>query len=127
MKRTVFASAVLSLALYILAASPGRGNDGNSERGKDLFQRRCSGCHSLDRDKEGPRLRGVYHRQAATQTTFQYSEALKNARLVWDEATLDKWLTNPETFVPENDMAFRLENAQERTDIIAYLRQIPPK
>ena len=24
--------------------------------GESLFEKRCSGCHSLDHDKEGPRL-----------------------------------------------------------------------
>jgi len=30
--------------------------------GKALFEKRCGGCHALDRDKEGPRLGGVYAR-----------------------------------------------------------------
>jgi cytochrome c len=91
--------------------------------GKELFERRCGGCHALDRDKEGPRLRGVYGRAAGSVDSFQYSDALKNSKIIWDDESLEKWLAGPEQFVPGNDMAFHLEKADERRGIIAYLRQ----
>jgi cytochrome c len=90
---------------------------------KQLFEKRCGGCHSLDRDKEGPRLGGVYGRMAGTVDSFQYSDALKNSKIKWDAESLDKWLTDPEQVVPNNDMAFHLENAHERREIIAYLQE----
>src|ERR1700749_163094 len=76
--------------------------------GKALFEKRCGGCHALDRDKEGPRLGGVYGRTAGTVDSFQYSEALKKSRLKWTDETLDKWLTDTEKLVPENDMTFHV-------------------
>jgi cytochrome c len=91
--------------------------------GKELFERRCGGCHSLDRDKEGPRLGGVYGRAAGTVRSFQYSDALRKSRIIWGEDALDKWLTDPEQLVPNNDMAFHLEKEEERREIIAYLKQ----
>ncbi|MGA2135741.1 MAG: c-type cytochrome [Bryobacteraceae bacterium] len=95
--------------------------------GRDLFERRCSGCHSLDRDKEGPRLAGVYGRAAGTVASFNYSEALKNSRITWDANSLDRWLAGPDKLIPETDMAFHLENAGERSAIIAYLKTLSPK
>ena len=89
---------------------------------KELFDRRCGGCHAVDRPKEGPRLGGVYGRRAGSTPDFPYSDALKNSKIIWDAATLDKWLMDTETLVPDNDMAFRVSNADERRDIIAYLR-----
>jgi cytochrome c len=82
------------------------------ERGKELFVRRCSGCHALDLDKEGPRLRGVYGRKAAGVAGFSYSEALKKVGVRWDEASLDRWLSDPEAMAPDTDMAFRLANGK---------------
>jgi cytochrome c len=90
--------------------------------GKALFEKRCGGCHALDRDKEGPRLGGVYGRTAGTVDSFQYSEALKKSKLKWTDETLDKWLTDTEKLVPDNDMTFHVEKPDERSAIIAYLK-----
>lgn len=95
--------------------------------GKELFERRCGGCHALDRDKEGPRLGGVYGRMAGSVKSFEYSEALKRSGIIWKDESLQKWLTDPERFVPNNNMAFHLENGGERRDIIAYLKNSPGK
>src|ERR1700722_10896820 len=77
-------------------------------RGKDLFARRCSGCHALDLTKEGPPLRGVYGRRAASLPGFLYSDALKTTDIRWDEAALNQWLTDPDAMAPGTDMPFRL-------------------
>src|SRR5450631_715093 len=93
------------------------------EDGKALFERRCGGCHALDRDKEGPRLGGVYGRAAGSLDSFQYSDALKKSKLKWVEETLNKWLTDTEKLVPNNDMTFHVEKPEERSEIIAYLKR----
>uniref|UniRef100_Q02A35 Cytochrome c, class I n=1 Tax=Solibacter usitatus (strain Ellin6076) TaxID=234267 RepID=Q02A35_SOLUE len=95
--------------------------------GKDLFERRCTGCHAIDREKSGPRLAGVYGRRAGAIAGFTYSESLRKSGVVWDRATLDRWLANPESVVPDNDMPFRLADEGERQAIIEYLRQISSK
>ncbi len=92
--------------------------------GKSLFEKRCSGCHSLDHDKEGPRLGGVYGRAAGSVASFNYSDALKSSHITWDADKLDKWLAGPDKFVPETDMAFHVESATERSAIIAYLKEV---
>jgi cytochrome c len=96
----------------------------NGQDGQALFQKRCSGCHALDADHEGPRLRGVVGRAAGTVKTFQYSDALKNAKHVWDENNLNKWLTDPESVVPDNDMSFQVPKQEERAAIISYLKSL---
>ena len=97
---------------------------GDETRGKDLFQRRCGGCHSLDRPMEGPRLRGVYGRRAGSTQDFRYSDALRNSKLTWSDDLLDKWLTDTESLIPDNDMSFRVPSANERGDVIAYLKSL---
>jgi cytochrome c len=95
---------------------------GDADRGKELFEKRCTGCHSLDRDKEGPRLRGVYGRQAGKISSFKYSAALQSAHVTWDDDSLDKWLTDTDSLIADNDMAYRVPKADERADIIRYLK-----
>jgi cytochrome c len=56
--------------------------------------------------------------------SFNYSDALKNSHIAWDENSLDKWLAGPDQLVPDTDMAFHVESAAERSEIIAYLKQI---
>lgn len=111
---------VLSAAFGILVVTA-RTDTG---AGKDLFERRCAGCHSLDRDKEGPRLRGVYGRVAGSVASFNYSDALKNSHITWSAESLDQWLAGPDKLVPDADMAFHLENGMERNEIIGYLKQM---
>jgi cytochrome c len=69
----------------------------------------------------------VFGSPSGAVRTFKYSEAVKNSHITWDEAALDKWLADPESLVPDNDMSFRLENRQERTAIIEYLRRLATK
>jgi cytochrome c len=95
-----------------------------TNNGKGVFEKRCSGCHSLDHDKEGPRLGGVYGRAAGSVASFNYSDALKNSHVTWDANSLDEWLAGPDKVVPETDMAFHLESASERSAIIAYLKEM---
>ena len=112
---TVFLSAILNHR---------SGHAQNPTHGKEVFEKRCVGCHALDKEKEGPRLRGVYGRTSGSIPSFKYSDALKSARITWDEQTLDKWLTDPEKLVANNDMAFHVGSADERRQIIAYLKQL---
>jgi cytochrome c len=106
------------------ASSPGQGDP---TRGKALFEKRCTGCHTLTQNREGPRLQGVYGRPSGTAEGFAYSAALKNARIVWDDQSLDRWLTDPDAFIAGNEMDFLVSRPQERRDLISYLKQSSAK
>jgi cytochrome c len=95
---------------------------GDASRGKTLYQA-CQACHSIDENDLGPKHRGVVGRPAGSIGDYAYSAALKNSGLTWDEATLDRWLTNPSALVPGTKMFFQVGDAQNRADIIAYLKQ----
>jgi cytochrome c len=114
-----------AVAVSALAAPPLPEQDGPGDpvRGKDVFDRRCTGCHAMSTDHEGPRLQGVYGRAAAAVPGFDYSTALKQSHIIWDDGSLEQWLTDPDTLVPGNNMDFRVAKPQERKDIIAYLKQ----
>jgi cytochrome c len=98
---------------------------GDAERGANVYQA-CAGCHSLEpgRNYTGPSLAGLWGRNAGSLASFgRYSEALKRSSLVWNDATLDRWLRDPATFVPGNAMSFAgIGEAQVRTDLITFLR-----
>jgi cytochrome c len=112
-------------------ASDGESNEpteaGDPSRGKELFEKRCSGCHSLTQNHRGPRLQGVYGRVSGSVADYAYSDTLKGSHITWDEKSLKQWLTDPDVFLPGNNMDFLLPRPQERLDIISYLRQTSGK
>lgn len=95
---------------------------GDAAHGKILYQA-CSACHSIDENDLGPKHRGVVGRRAGNIADYAYSPALKQSGLTWDEAMLDRWLTNPSALVPGTKMFFKIDDAQSRADIIAYLKE----
>jgi cytochrome c len=101
-------------------AAPTATPAGDAERGRMVYQG-CMGCHSIDEDDVGPRHRGVVGRRAGSIPGYAYSPALKGSGIVWDAATLDRWLSNPQALVPGAKMFFSLSNERMRADVIAYL------
>ena len=95
---------------------------GDAMRGEEIYQS-CQDCHSLDENEVGPKHRGVFGRVAGTVPGYNYSPALKNSKIVWNEVTLDKWLADPQAFVPGSRMAFHLASAKDRADVIEYLKE----
>src|SRR5437762_12935679 len=91
---TAIATGFMMLTIGSSLLSPARVQA--QANGKALFEKRCGGCHALERDKEGPRLGGVYGRTSASIDGLQYSDALKKAKIVWKEDTQERWLTDPE-------------------------------
>ena len=98
---------------------------GDAQRGAKVF-RNCAACHSLapELNLTGPSLSGLWGRKAGGLESFvRYSESLKRSGIVWNEATLDKWLRDPQAAVPDNFMAFAgLKEGRAREDLIAFLK-----
>lgn len=112
----VSVAALAATAVLAIAAPPG-----DSARGAKVYER-CGACHSLDANRAGPRHRGLFGRKAGTVPGFAYSPAMKRADLVWSEETLERFLANPLKVVPGTRMYVSVPDAQERADLIAYLR-----
>jgi cytochrome c len=96
---------------------------GDATRGQSVFDKRCTGCHAMEGDREGPRLAGVFGRKAGSVAGFDYSASLKKSGITWNEITLGKWLSDPDMFVPDNKMDFHVPSAQDRSDLIAYFKR----
>lgn len=121
MKRVLqYACAVLFLPAAQAVFSPAHGAD--AARGKELYESRCIGCHSLDENRAGPAHRGLFGRKAGSVKGFDYSPALKSSRVIWNDKTLERWLANPEALIPGQKMGFSVPEPADRADIIEYLR-----
>ena len=87
----------------------------------------CQSCHTVAAggpNITGPNLHGVFGRKAGSVASYNYSNAVKASDLVWNDETLDQWLTNPQAFIPGQKMNFKVANPQDRADIIAYLKTL---
>jgi len=117
-------SVLATAALFCLTAAPSHA-EGDSAKGKKVFAK-CMACHTTEagKNKVGPSLHGIFGRKSGTVEGFTYSDAMKNAGITWNEAELDKYLTNPKKDIPGNKMAFPgLTKPDDRANVIAYLKE----
>ena len=124
-RRLILTTAVAglsALAAAVAGAAPAAGG-GDPGRGADLFAAQCSVCHGGN-GGVGPNLHGVAGRQAGSLPGFGYSAALKAAKFRWDDARLDRYLTNPQALVPGTTMPAKVGEAGQRRDLIAYLHTL---
>src|SRR5712672_2802349 len=118
------------LAIMALSAiawsSPALAEPGDAARGQRDF-RACAPCHSLegDRNMTGPSLAGLWGRKAGLLPSFErYSDALKSSGIIWDDRSLDGWLTDPDRMVPDNEMPFNgIKDTRVRVDLLAFLKE----
>jgi len=125
------------ILLVALAASPCLAQNGtqdfslsaagDAEAGRTAFLK-CRACHNLEGNqvhKTGPNLDKIFGRMAGTSPDYaEYSKALSESGIVWNEAELNHWLSDPQNFLPGNKMPFAgIRSDQERKDLIAYIRE----
>lgn len=115
-----------SLAIALLVVVPISARAADIEAGKSVFNR-CKVCHKLEAGASGslgPSLHGVFGRKAGTVEGYNYSEAMKDSGIVWDDETLAKYLRDPKTVVQGNKMAFPgIKNDTELANLLAFLKQ----
>lgn len=115
------AGAVLAAAGLVGAVSFAESATPSSAHGAEVYER-CAACHSLDRDRTGPRHCGLIGRRAGSVAGFDYSEAMRASGLTWDKGTLDRFLAAPTRVVPGTSMGYAgIDDARDRRDLIAYL------
>lgn len=122
MRFLTFCAAALLLSLASAA-----GAAGDAKRGARVFAQ-CMTCHSVNPGEHmtGPSLANIWNRKAGTIETFmRYSNALKRADIIWNEATLDNWLKAPDRLIPGTSMTFPgLKDGRDRQDVVAYLKAV---
>ena len=95
-------------------------------KGEQSFKK-CQSCHTINQGGAngiGPNLFALAgDKKAEGRGGFAFSDALKAKGGVWDDASLDAWLTNPRAFAPGTKMSFAgLSDAQERANVIADIK-----
>lgn len=132
--------AFLPLAMLSLTFAAPALAAGDAAKGEADFKK-CKACHMIVADdgteiakggKTGPNLYGVVGRAVAS-TDFAYGESIKAVGatgLVWDEAELAAYMTDPGAWLKEktgddaakSKMSFKLNKGQE--DLAAYLASV---
>lgn len=86
----------------------------------------CRACHQIGvtaKDAVGPVLNGVVGRAAGTEAGYNYSPAMKNSGLKWNDQTLQAYLANPQAVVKGTKMIFAgLKDPAKVDDVIAFLK-----
>ena len=115
----------LVFALALLSGAALAQNEVSPDDARLAFNNRCRQCHVTKEgdNRLGPSLYGVFGREAGSAPGFAYSSAMKNADLVWDAETLDRYIENPDAVVPGNKMKpyTGISDPEQRAKIIAHL------
>jgi cytochrome c len=115
--------AAIALAALFAAPAGAATATGDPARGKDIYDR-CLACHALAYNRTGPKHCGLFGRRAGSVPGFEYSPAMAHSKIVWNDKTLDRFLTNPTRMVPGTAMGYAgIPDAQERADLIAWLKK----
>jgi cytochrome c len=115
----------LATALALLSGAVLAQTEVSPDDARLAFNNRCRQCHTTKEgdNRLGPSLHGVFGRKAGSASGFGYSSAMKNADVVWDADTLNRYIENPDAVVPGNKMKpfTGISDAEQRAKIIAHL------
>jgi len=119
---------VMATTLFIVSATaaPALAQPADDfEAGRAAFSQ-CRACHSLSpsQNGRGPTLYRIFGRRAGTVPGYVYSLAMKNSAIVWTNAMMERYLTDPEKLIPGGKMAFPgIRDRHEMKALLAYLRR----
>ena len=112
----------ITVGVFLLLAIASPATAADPDHGKALYQT-CAACHTERPDALGPSLKGVVGRKSAALEDFRYSNPMKRANLVWDEANLRAYIQDPQAKVKGNRMPYGgLAEGKDVDDIVAYLK-----
>lgn len=123
--RLTLSAAVLALSLP--AAAVAGAQQAGADDGKLLFNNACRTCHTVNEgdNRLGPSLHGIVGRPSGSLEGVSYSGALAGGAVTFDEATLDRFIENPDAVAPGHGMKpfGGISSPEERAAIIAFLKQ----
>ena len=125
MSRASTTVLTLATALALLPGAALAQSEVSPDEARLAFNNRCRQCHVTREgdNRLGPSLYGVFGREAGGASGYAYSSAMKNADIVWNAESLDRYIENPDAVVPGNKMKpfTGISDAEERAKIIAHL------
>ena len=123
MRKLIAGLAIAASPFFVQAALA------EGEGGQEAFNNNCRTCHSWKEgdNRLGPNLHGIIGRKAGAAEGFNYSAAVKSSGITWDEASLDKFIANPNGLIPNNNMKpfSGVGDANTRKQIIDFLKTNP--
>jgi cytochrome c len=125
-KMKLLPSTAILVLVMVLGGTSSTLAAGDATAGKAVFNSRCATCHTTDPgvNKIGPSLAGIVDSKSGTVPGFNFSPAMKNANITWDDAELDKFLGNPAGDVHGTKMFVNLPSESDRQNVIAYLHTL---
>jgi cytochrome c len=123
MTRSISLTAAALLAVCTVAFAQ---QTTDAQTGELAFNNACRTCHTLKEgdNRLGPSLHAVVGRKAGSLPGYAYSDSMKTSGVVWDEATLDRFIAKPDAVVRGNKMKpfGGVASAEERARIITHLK-----
>ena len=116
---------LIPVAGFLLAIASLDAYADDASEGRNLFIKRCLGCHAFACNKIGPRLAGLFGRKVGSIEDYGfYSQGLKDADFVWIDKSLDTFFKDPAKIFPKSVMALngKIENPAQRRKMIAFLK-----
>ena len=115
-----------ALLIQVLVTSSTALAAGDPTAGEKAYASHCAVCHATTpgENKIGPSLAGIVGSKSGTVPGFNFSTAMKEANVTWDDANLDKYLANPSGFVHGTKMFVNLPSETDRANVIAYLNTL---
>jgi cytochrome c len=112
--------------MLLIATSSTAVAAGDQAAGEKVFAAHCAVCHATapGQNKVGPSLAGIAGSKSGAVPGFNFSAAIKDANITWDDANLDKYLANPTGFVHGTKMFVNLPSETDRQNVIAYLNTL---
>jgi cytochrome c len=118
----------LITTLAMIAASATAALAQDARKGEIVFHR-CLPCHSIGPGAEntiGPELNGLDGRPAGTAPNFDYRDSGVNKKsgIVWNEATFNQYVKDPQATIPGTKMVFPgIKDQRQVNDLWAYVKQ----
>ena len=119
-------SACLALALAGIVGAAASDED-QAQAGREVFDKRCRTCHGGTARADlpiGPSLAGIVGRRAGTGASGIHSRPVMDSGIVWDRASLRRFLSNPQREIPGTLMAGSATNRAELESLLDYLETL---
>jgi cytochrome c len=126
--RPAFRTTIFSTLALLASFAPTLAAEEQGADGQIAFNNACRTCHSFkpDDNRLGPTLHGIVGRKAGSIEGFAFSPSMKASGITWDEATLDKFISDPNQVVSGNKMQpfGGIADAGDRKKIVDYLKTL---